>query len=87
MSDLLDQLDDEQLWPEHEKLHAVVDRSQAIGEFIEWIESQGFTITAANGGPRPNMTTWLADFFGIDLDRIETEKRAMIGYMRAQQDG
>jgi hypothetical protein len=28
-------------YPEHEKLHAVKDRSQAIGEFLEWYQSEG----------------------------------------------
>ncbi len=28
------------MYPEHDKLHAVVDRSQAIGEFLEWLSSE-----------------------------------------------
>ena len=28
-------------YPEHEKLRAVKDRSQTIGEFVEWLEDQG----------------------------------------------
>jgi len=27
-------------YPEHDKLHAVVDKSQAIGEFCEWLQSE-----------------------------------------------
>lgn len=28
-------------YPEHEKLQAVIDRSQAIGEFLEWYQGEG----------------------------------------------
>ena len=31
-------------YPEHEKLHAVQKQSQACGEFIEWLQQQGYTI-------------------------------------------
>jgi hypothetical protein len=29
---------------EHEKLHAIADKSQAIGEFIEWLHGQGIVM-------------------------------------------
>ncbi len=32
----------ESKYPEHEKLSAVKDQSQAIGEFLEWLESGDF---------------------------------------------
>lgn len=28
-------------YPEHDKLHAIHERSQAIGEFLEWLNSEG----------------------------------------------
>lgn len=28
-------------YPEHEKLRAISDKSQAIGEFLEWLETGG----------------------------------------------
>lgn len=31
-------------YPEHEKLKAVRDRSQAVGEFLEWLFGQGYAI-------------------------------------------
>lgn len=27
-------------YPEHEKLHAVADKSQACGEFLEWLQAR-----------------------------------------------
>lgn len=33
-------------YPEHEKLTAVKDRSQAIGEFIDWYQSEGGGVLA-----------------------------------------
>jgi hypothetical protein len=116
-------------YPEHEKLRAVSDASQAIGEFIE---TGGFTLgefreAGNNGEPRyvweegreidraPNgndylrshadhnpayeswrgelipvgksLTQILADYFEIDLDKIEHEKRQMLDEMRAMQAG
>ena len=28
-------------YPEHDKLRAIADQTQAIGEFIEWLEGKG----------------------------------------------
>ena len=32
------------VYPEHDKLEAIKDQSQAIGEFIEWLTATGYTI-------------------------------------------
>lgn len=37
-------------YPEHEKMHKVVDESQKIGEFLEWLGTQGWEITEYNQG-------------------------------------
>lgn len=119
-------------YPEHDKLVAVKEQSQAIGEFIEWLPSQGRflgawrTVVDCPGGgwfgpwtcrngrmisdktdedlgecevchgrgvvdaenPIPDVayvdiTKLLAEFFEIDLVKIEAEKRAMLDAMRA----
>jgi hypothetical protein len=141
-------------YPEHDKLHKIHEQSQAIGEFLEWlqwekkwqiIENVGYwdwaepinvfrrgerygppTPKGATGyrwvrrcsgqgvdhnrdhgcieqphwcydnpydyghyrmlyvdvRPRGSTNEWLAEFFEIDLDKIEKEKRAMIESMR-----
>lgn len=75
--------------PEIDKMHVVKDRSQAIGEFIEWIRSEkGWEIASYNdGGERlwpvnTSIERLLAEFFGIDLDKVEKEKRALLNQLR-----
>ncbi len=112
-------------YPEHEKLHAVVDRSQAVGEFLEWAGGRGLRLLRwvetdetrpCDGGafydicqlerlggchacrntgqltthfegwvPGPSVTELLAEHFGIDLDVLEAEKRAMLESVRVRQ--
>jgi hypothetical protein len=71
-------------YPEHENLSAISDKSQAIGEFIDWLETRSIKL-CRRGGPHaeylPIDTTiekLLAAHFEIDLDRIEEEKLAML---------
>lgn len=87
-------------YPEHDKLHAVKDQSQAIGEFLafgphtlcQWVELDkedefnALLIEAGLDGmyePVYNITKVLAEHFGIDLDRLEAEKRQMLDEQRA----
>lgn len=84
-------------YPEHDKLRAIADESQAIGEFLEWM---GTDRTAEHGqyGRRLFLAhMWndrltpasytiedlLAQFFGIDQNKIEAEKRQMLAELRA----
>jgi hypothetical protein len=84
-------------YPEHEKLQAVKERSQAIGEFLEWMESERETpLTLASYGKGEggiellfpaNISTerLLAEFFDIDLGKLEQEKRQMLAEIRKEQ--
>lgn len=109
-------------YPEHEKLHKVTDRSQAIGtfldtgvgpmnlclyerrfydcecdvcndrkaEFARW-HTQEEKDSAVDG--RVQIENWvptqrtidsiLAEYFGIDLDKIDAEKADMLARLRA----
>lgn len=76
-------------YPECEKAALIRDKSQVCGEFLEWLQGEGFVIAKWQRGQQDtlraaslNMEKTLADFFGIDLDKIETEKRAMLEDMR-----
>ena len=112
-------------YPEHDKLCAIKDQSQAIGAFIEWMGEHGYHICerthavseSANQvieAPEPgtwqrkrlgdrfcdllgalidaNTIYWpttkrlpnalLAQYFDIDEDKLETEKRAMLDELR-----
>lgn len=93
-------------YPEHEKLHKVIDKSQIIGEFIDWLHDKKEIAFVRweeweekiKPRRRPHgvletvkvikhkkyvpvytkVDTLLAEFFGIDQDKIEKEKLAMI---------
>lgn len=75
-------------YPEHDKMKAVAEKSQAIGEFLEfgpgqlceWNDDLGEFLPISGG-----ITKLLATYFEIDLDKIEAEKRAMLDTMRAAQ--
>ena len=80
-------------YPEHEKLAEVRDRSQAIGEFLEWLEDEhGFSICERDPEfqsfyrlvykPKEEL---LAEFFEIDLKKISKEKDAMVHELRDAQ--
>lgn len=75
-------------YPEHDKLNAVKDQSQAIGEFLDWLRDEKGIMLArfGEGGdlyPYPRSTQdMLAEFFDIDLAEIEKEKRDMLEKIR-----
>jgi hypothetical protein len=74
-------------FPEHDKLAAVQDQSQIVGEFMEWAEENGYQLMAVDDG-RPYgvaLEPVLADWLGIDLEKLDKEKRAMLNEMRAER--
>lgn len=104
--------DGEELWlngycaptiPEHNKLKAISDKSQAIGDFIEWTRASlcvphhhedhcrsddtGRLMCGMSEGEYEELRTpirkLLADYFGIDEQRLEDEKRAMLEELRS----
>lgn len=78
-------------YPEHEKLKRVSDQSQTCGEFYEWLMER-FTLatwrTHNDDGDEllesylmtahPKTQDLLAEFFEIDQNVLEQEKRVMI---------
>jgi hypothetical protein len=104
-------------YPEHERLREVTAKSQAIGEFLEWMSDEGirrmkyglYNDLAIHGdamhvaedcdvcddygfyevtreGYVPDgrsIETLLADFFVIDRDKLEAEKRQMLEELRS----
>jgi hypothetical protein len=74
-------------FPEHEKLHAVREKSQAIGEFLDWASSEKRLCLAGWRGEtlvRSNLFVpkLLSEFFGIDQGKIEMERTAMLRQIR-----
>lgn len=74
--------------PEHEKLSQVKDLSQEIGSFLDWIQSQGMCLAKFNEGEEhywpvnKRIEQILAEYFEIDLNKLEKEKIEMIEEMR-----
>lgn len=81
-------------YPEHEKMAAVHEQSQAQGEFLEWLaNAKGFVLCERNtldwGDDRfvpadQNVERLLAEYHDIDLEKVEAEKRAMLDRCRRQ---
>lgn len=69
-------------FPEHAKLEKIKDVAQAIGEFLdrspyvlcEWYDTDEGGVYYPTGRP---ITQILADYFGIDLNKIEAEKQVL----------
>ena len=73
-------------YSEHDKLHAIHDRSQACNGFLEFCrEEHGLTLwdSCNDCGPLKSVRQLLAEFFEIDEARLETEKLEMLGALRA----
>lgn len=79
-------------YPEHDKLQKVQVESQAIGEFHDWMNEQGYNICELEGEHdrfipiHRRIDDLMAEFFGIDRDKVEEEKRQMLDEMRNRAD-
>jgi hypothetical protein len=75
---------------ELDKMLAVKDESQSIGNFIDWLHNEGYGICEYEEAR--DMGEWfqthrtieqlLADYFDIDLDKIEKERTAVLEFVR-----
>lgn len=78
-------------YPEHVKLEAVKQYSQVVGEFLEWMSTKGYFFgqfdESGHGYPvfKPHQEL-LAEFFDIDLDKIEEERRRMLDKIRQDNE-
>ena len=73
-------------YPEHEKLKKISDQSQVIGEFLEHLEKKGVVLCVQSFRYVPigkSKQIILAEYFGIDLDKLEVEKQEMIEGIRS----
>lgn len=82
----------EPFYPEHEKLKALGGQNQIVGDFIEWLGTQGRVIAEYDKHDRlypvfHSRDQMLADFFEIDLKRLNREKDLILEDFRlAQQE-
>jgi hypothetical protein len=77
-------------YPEHTRQRAVLDEAQAIGEFIDTTSYILAEYRVMDGWHEPRLVPAtksieqiLADYFGIDLSKIEAEKRAILADLAA----
>ena len=71
-------------YPECEKLKAVSDKSQEIGAFLDWLQSQKKVVLATYLPTddlmpmRFSMEELLAEYYEVDLKKVEKERRAIL---------
>lgn len=87
----------EEDYPEHIKVSGIKNYSQVIGEFLEWMQNEGYVIakhTPKYGpGSYPEglvpaykpIQDLLAEFFEIDQNKLEEERKQMLYAITAQQ--
>lgn len=80
---------DQPATPECDRARKVKDQTQAAGEFLEWASSQGIFlghyVEEDYGRFNPvheSVETLLARWMGIDLAKVEQEKRAILEWIR-----
>lgn len=85
--------------PELNKMLAVKDKSQLIGEFLEWLGELGIALTrwdrqgcemCGEGGYESideNTQQILARYFDIDPDKCEKEQQALLDALREDNKG
>lgn len=74
-------------YPEHQKLKAIQGKSQSICEFVEWLSEKNIQLAVLEESgdyspPVRNLTSLVAEFFDIDMKKIDAEKDAMIEEIR-----
>lgn len=90
-------VDDLEEYPEHNKLVAISKYSQVVGDFLTWLgDERSFFIARYQVDGvwdedivhiDQTIQQLLADFFEIDLDKIEEEKRAMLAVIHDLNQG
>jgi len=80
--------------PECEMLARASDKSQVIGEFMDWLLNEQEYVLAQWGTVEmedglipchPDIQQLLARFFGIDLGKVEQERRALLDAIREKE--
>lgn len=78
--------------PECEKLSAVSKESNTIGNFLEWLHEDyviGYWDEPYGGYTREYkpIEKWLAEYFEIDLDKVEQERRELLKWLQEAHNG
>lgn len=87
------QMEDQEMseYPEHDKISGLNGSNQTAGEFLDWIrEEKGYDICEFKEGQwsgryhaiNTSTTKLVAEYFDIDLNAMELEKREMLQQCR-----
>ena len=74
--------------PELDRMRAVKDDSQVIGQFLDSLSERGLTLCEHDDRDRlwpvnKSIERLLADYYEIDLTKVENERRAILNHIRA----
>jgi hypothetical protein len=72
--------------PECEKLFKVSPQSQVIGAFLEHLKENGVKLSEWHRNSlvpiRSSTEDLLAEYFDIDMDKVERERQALLEYLK-----
>ena len=51
-------------YPEHEKMEAIMNESQRIGEFVDWLQEKGIFLCMYRRTPTPALTSTTGNLRG-----------------------
>lgn len=76
-------------YPEHDRLAKISDRTQAVGDFLDWASTEGWQLAEHDDGYSFRPIGWsrerlIGAWAEIDPDKLEAEKRAMLDLLRAK---
>lgn len=74
-------------YPEHDKLRTIADKSQAIGQFLDWLcDEKRIRLCVWDCGEfdpiSTSITDLLAAYFEIDQTKLEAEKQDMLAALQ-----
>jgi hypothetical protein len=78
--------------PESDKLLKVHKESQAIGEFLEWMQSKGLSVCKLDEDTEQyfpdhvSIQNRLAKYYEIDMNKVERERRAILKGLNAAHE-
>lgn len=78
-------------YPELEKLGKVQDQRQAVEEFLDWLYAARGVFLARYDGEELKYYSYsteslVAEFFELDLKKIDLERRAMLKAIREEEN-
>lgn len=81
--------------PECEKLSKVSEQSNKIGDFLDWLRQHSIVLCTYDDDSEQyfdagmmtdsGINRLLAQYFGVDLNKVEEERRALLEWLREVQ--